>query len=36
MQTIEKLFPYLFASVFTLAMFSLFMEFAKYVERNGL
>jgi hypothetical protein len=36
MQTIEKLIPYLFASVFALAMFNLFLEFAEYVGRNGL
>jgi len=36
MQTIEKLIPYLFASVFALAMFNLFLAFSKYVERHGL
>jgi hypothetical protein len=34
--TIEKLIPYLFACVFALAMFNLFLEFAEYVGRNGL
>jgi hypothetical protein len=34
--TIEKLIPYLFASVFALAMFNLFFAFAEYVERHGL
>jgi hypothetical protein len=34
--TIDKLTPYLFASVFALAMFNLFLEFAEYVGRNGL
>jgi hypothetical protein len=36
MQTIEKLIPYLFASVFALAMLNLFLAFAEYVGRNGL
>lgn len=36
LNTIEKLIPYLFASVFALAMFNLFMAFADYVGRNGL
>lgn len=34
--TIDKLIPYLFASVSALAMFNLFMAFADYVGRNGL
>ena len=36
MQTIDKLIPYLVGSVFTLAMFNLFLAFSKYVERHGL
>ena len=36
LNAIEKLIPYLFASVFALAMFNLFFEFAEYVGRNGL
>ena len=34
--TLIELSPYIIASVFIYAMFSLFMEFAKYVERHGL
>ena len=36
LNTIDKLIPYLFASVFALAMFNLFLAFAEYVGRNGL
>ena len=36
MQTIDKLIPYIFTSIFILAMFNLFMAFAGYVERHGL
>ena len=34
--TIDKLIPYLFACVFALAMFNLFLAFAEYVELRGL
>jgi len=34
--TINQLFPYIFTSIFILAMFNLFMAFADYVGRNGL
>lgn len=34
--TIDKLIPYIFTSIFTLAMFNLFLAFSKYVERHGL
>ena len=33
---LDQLIPYLFASVFTIAMFNLFLAFAEYVERHGL
>ena len=36
LNTLDQLIPYLFASVFALAMFNLFLELAEYVGRNGL
>jgi hypothetical protein len=36
LNTLDQLIPYLFASVFALAMFNLFFAFAEYVERHGL
>ena len=34
--TINQLFPYIFTSIFILAMLNLFLAFAGYVERHGL
>jgi hypothetical protein len=36
MKTFDQLALPLFLAVFTLAMLSLFVAFASYVERNGL
>jgi hypothetical protein len=35
-ETLEQIVPTIIVCIFSYAMFSLFMSFAEYVERNGL
>ena len=36
LNTLDQLIPYILGSIFTIAMFNLFLAFAEYVGRNGL
>ena len=36
MKKIDRILPYFLFCIFVLAMFSLFMSFCEFVEKNGL